>query len=70
MKQKKSSNTPHPEGGTIDPELDANLADLVKKGIIEKFVMNGQVIYGITPYGDKVAEELIRRERNKSPKLP
>ncbi len=69
MKQKKS-NKPHPEGGTIDPELDIDLEDLVKKGIIERFVMNGQVIYGITPYGDKVAEELIRREKNKPNKLP
>ncbi len=69
MKQKKS-NLPHPDGGTIDPELDANLEELVKQGIIEKFVMDGKVIYSITPYGDKVAEELIRRGRNKSDKLP
>ncbi len=28
------------------------------------------IIHGLTPYGDKIAEELIKRERNKSHKLP
>lgn len=70
MKQRKS-NKPHPEGGTIDPELDKNLDDLVKKGLIEKFVMNGQVIYGITPLGDRYVEEvLMKKNKNKPRKLP
>lgn len=67
-KQKKSNN-PHPEGGTIDPKLDRDLADLVKKGLIEKFTMNGETIYSLTPLGNKLAEELLKKEEKKPHKL-
>jgi hypothetical protein len=56
MKQKKS-NKPHPEGGTIDPELDRDLECLVKIGIIKKHIVNGGVVYGITEKGDEFVEE-------------
>lgn len=69
--KKNKSNKPHPKEETIDPELNKNLDDLVKKGLLEKFVMNGQVIYGITPLGDRYVEEVIlKKNKNKLRKLP
>jgi DNA-binding PadR family transcriptional regulator len=60
------SNKPHPDGGTIDPKLDKDLDDLVKKGYIKKFYANNQVMYDLTPLGEKYAEEvLLKEDRNK-----
>jgi DNA-binding PadR family transcriptional regulator len=59
------SNKPHPDGGTIDPELDKNLEDLVKMGYIKRFVINGETIYGMTPLGNKYAKEVLKMDENK-----
>ena len=65
------SNKPHPDGGTIDPKLDKDLDDLVKKGYIKRYFSNNQVIYGMTRLGDKYVEEvLMKKDKIKPLKLP
>ena len=55
-----------PDNGQPDPELDKDLAYLVKLGLIKEYHMNGEVIYGITEAGDKFVEETLLPKGNPS----
>ena len=55
MKKKKVNKAEEP----IDPKLIKDLNDLVKKGYIEELILDGEVIYHITPLGDRYAEEVL-----------
>jgi len=64
MKQVKSSKI-YPGEEILDPKLKKDLDHLIKIGYIERFVMNGETIYGITPLGDKYAKEVLKLDENK-----
>jgi len=68
MKQKQSKNIKLDEGIT-DPELQKNLNHLVKLGLVERFELDGKIIYGLTPLGDTYGENLLKKDKNKSRKL-
>jgi hypothetical protein len=70
MKQNKFHKI-YPGEETMDPKLKKDLDAVIDKGYVKRFVENGVTIYGITPLGDRYVEEvLMKKDKNKLPKLP
>ena len=63
---KKAKSVISEDINEFDPELDKDLQELVEKGYIEKLEIDGEIIYHITPLGDKYAEDVMHLKKDAS----